>query len=125
MSQNYIFNKEKGLVLMTGWDKPLNEAYIIIGKLNEKGDDWTHPLLVDEVAPFDRERMQYVDEIVVRFSGVARRHGVLLNESIKEHLVQQIRENAVNVRLLHSDNAAPVVLDDGPFETLLFRQKTC
>ncbi|MCS4309481.1 hypothetical protein M2404_003853 [Rheinheimera pacifica] len=123
MSQNYMFNEEKDLVLMTGWDKPMGEAYIIIGQLNEAGDDWLHPLLLDEVAPFDREHnMQYVDEIVVRFSGVARRHGILLSKSIKEHLVKQITDNAVNVMFLHSENAPSVALDDSPFRTLLFRQ---
>lgn len=123
MSQNFMFNEEKDLVLMTGWDKPMSEAYIIIGRLNEDGDDWLHPLLLDEVAPFDRQNnMQYVDEIVVRFSGVARRHGVLFNDSIKEHLVQHISENAVNVIFLHSGENTVVALDESPFKTLLFRK---
>jgi hypothetical protein len=123
VSQNFIFNEEKNLVLMTGWDKPMGEAYIIIGQLNEPGDDWLHPLLIDEIAPFDREHnMQFVDEIVVRFTGVARRHGVLLNESIKKSLVQQISDNAVNVMFLHSEDNPPVALEDSPFRTLLFRQ---
>lgn len=118
-----MFNEEKDLVLMTGWDKPMSEAYIIIGRLNEDGDDWLHPLLLDEVAPFDRQNnMQYVDEIVVRFSGVARQHGVLFNDSIKEHLVQHISENAVNVIFLHSGENTAVALDESPFKTLLFRK---
>lgn len=124
MSQNFMYDKKNDLVLMTGWDKPMQEAYIMIGRLDAAGEGWKRPMLVDETTPFNRDlNMQYVGEIVVRYSGVARRHGIQLTDSIKDYLINHITENTVNVIVLHSVDAPPEVLEDTPFSTQLFRKR--
>lgn len=122
MSQNYVYDKDSEKLLMAGWDKPVQEAYLIIGTLNEEGDEWEHPLSVDTVSPFDRENnMHYVDEIIIRYSDLARMHGIVLPDSLKKSIVDQIQRNAVNERIVHSNEAEPVELSENPFDTDYFR----
>ena len=122
MSQNYVYDKETETLLMAGWDKPVQEAYLIIGTLNEEGDEWNHPLPVDRVTPFDRvNSIQYVDEIIVQYSGIAQMHGIELPQSLKVVLADQIRRNAVNEFAIHEEGKEPVILFDGPFHTNYFR----
>jgi len=123
MSQNFIYDEASDLLLMTGWDKGPQEAYLILGYLNNKGDEWIHPLILDVVNPFDRENnIQWVGEIVVRFAGLASANGLPLLDSVKEYLAQQITNNTVNTCVLHQKDEEPVILDDSPFITLHFRE---
>lgn len=122
MSQNYVYDKESDKVLIAGWDKPLQEAYLIIGTLSDDGDDWEHPLDVDTVSPFDRvNNMHHVDEIIVRLSGIASLNGIELPKSLKEAIIDQIKRNAVNELFVHSMDAEPVELSERPFDTNYFR----
>jgi len=124
MSQNYVYDKDSEKLLMAGWDKPVQEAYLIIGTLNEEGDEWEHPLSVDTVSPFDRENnIHHVDEIIVRFAGISGMYGIDFPDSLKETIVEQIKRNAVNERMVHTVGAEPVSLSENPFDTNYFREQ--
>lgn len=121
MSQHYVFIESSNRVFMLGWDKPLQEAYMILGNLNADGDDWEQPLIIDAVIPFDRvNNIHYVDEIVISFSGRLEREGIELSKYIGESLIRDITENSVNKMWLHKPDNDCVPLEQSPFNSGLF-----
>ncbi len=124
MSQHYLFIENTNQVLMFGWDKPVQEAYLIFGQLNSKADDWEYPLIIDMVNPFDRvNNIKHVDEIVFKFNDALSNFDVELTENECKALIQDIQNNSVNEMWLHTSNNPPEQLEDTPFNTELFKSK--
>ena len=121
MSQHFAFFEETNQVLMLGWDKPIKEAYLILGNLNNEGDDWEYPLTIDVTNPFDRVvNIHHVDEIAIRFAGKLEEVGVELSKHLRDALIKDISEDSVNQTWLHKANSECTKLDESPFNSGLF-----
>ena len=121
MSQHYLFIKEKKLVAMLGWDKPIQAAYLSFGYLSPEGDDWQEPLLIHYSVPFDRiNNIRFVDEIVISFAGLLERFHMTLPRILCDALIADIRDNTVNKMCFYPDDTDRIQLSESPFSSGLF-----
>ena len=122
MSQHYFETviNDKPTLFMLGWDKPMQEVYLLAGYYTDDRVDWVHPMLLEVTIPFDRENnMVFFDEITVYLKGNLQRLELALPETMFTALENDTRNNTVNEMHQHFTDKAAIALDENPFQQAL------
>ncbi len=124
MSQHYfmIEREDKTLVVMYGWDKPMQSVYLTLGYLNSAKCDWVEPLLLDINIPFDRvANLQYVDEIITHIKGRLAYFNVAMPDAVHSAVVDDIGNNTVNEMSFHGATGERSTISESPFDSGIWK----
>lgn len=118
MSQHFFeFNHNgKECLLMSGWDKGPQMAYIVIGYYMQDKSDWEEPFILDTDIPFDRiANIVHLDEIIIHFKGILERLEISVPGALFDGVAKDIRENNSNLMYLYNIQGEQQKISENPF----------